>query len=245
MPTHPLHPIRPLLSFRSVPLRQQRFAILFFFLLLSLVVYPYAESSTLGYYAFRILGSLIILLTIYAVTFRRNLILLVLCLAVPALLGRILMAPSDLGIVAFVSRLLSLIFDLVVLIIIYRAVYADTKPTSETVFGALSIYLLLGYAFASIYGLIVSRQPNAFYLDPTTNLHSAPDRFDFIYFSFGTMTELGTPGITAVSREVRSVSLFEAVLGILYLAVLISRLMSAYRSDPVHNSQPPAGPPAT
>jgi hypothetical protein len=35
------------------------------------------------------------------------------------------------------------------------------------------------------------------------------------------MTELGTPGMTPISREARSVSVLEAVLGILYLAVLI------------------------
>ena len=213
-----------------IALREQRFMLLFFFLLLLLVVYPYAETSAFGFYTFRVMGSVITLLTVYAVTFRRNLIILVLCLAVPALLQRIAVSPTDSGVVVLVNRLLSLAFDVIVLGIIYRCVYSETRPTSETIFGALSVYLLLGFSFASIYGLIVSLQPRAFYLDPVTNLHPVPDRFDFIYYSFGTMTELGTPGITAVSREVRSVSLLEAVLGILYLAVLISRLMSAYRA---------------
>ena len=214
-------------------LREQRFTLLFFFLMLSLAVYPYAESSAFGFYAFRTLSSAIILLTVYAVTFRRNLILLVLCLAIPALLQRIAVSPLDTGSIVLVNRLLSLAFDGIVLGIIYHCVYSETKPTSETIFGALSVYLLLGFTFASIYGLIVSLEPRAFYLDPLTNLHAVPDRFDFIYYSFGTMTELGTPGITAVSREVRSVSLLEAILGIMYLAVLISRLMSAYRSASV------------
>jgi len=208
---------------------RHRLAILFFFLLLSITVYPYAESSTLGYYAFRILGSIIILLTVYAVTSRRNLVVLLLCLAVPSLLQRILLLPSDAGAIALVNRLLSLVFDAIVLAILFRRVYSEQKPTSETIFGALSIYLLLGFVFASVYSLIVSLQPNAFFLDPVTNLHQVPDRFDFIYFSFGTITELGAPGIAAISREARSVSLLEAVLGIFYLAVLISRIMSSYR----------------
>lgn len=228
--THPTSPKSRLERLRPRALREQRFAILFFFLLFSIIVYPYAESSTFGYYTFRVLSSVIILLTLYALTFRRNLILLVLCLAVPALLQRILLAPSDSGAIALLSRLLSIAYDVMVLGIIYRNVYSDTRPTSETIFGALSVYLLLGFSFASIYGLVFSLQPGAFYLDPVTNLHRTPDRFDFIYFSFGMMTELGTPGMTAISREVRSLGLLEAVLGILYLAVLISRLLSAYRS---------------
>ena len=226
-----LHHSALLLSWtQRLGLPRHRFAVLFFFLLFSLIVYPYAESNAVGYYAFRTLGSAVTLLTIYAVTFRRNLILLVLCLAIPALLQRIIVSPSDSGGVVLFNRILSLAFDVIVIAIIYRRVYAERRPSTETIFGALSIYLMLGFSFASLYGLIFSLQPHAFYIDPVTSLRAVPDRFDFIFYSFGTMTELGTPGIVAISREVRSVSLLEAVLGILYLAVLISRLMSAYRA---------------
>jgi uncharacterized membrane protein len=105
------------------------------------------------------------------------------------------------------------------------------KPDSETIFGALCIYLLVGFSFASIYGMVAAFQPNAFYLDPRTNLHQVPDRFDFIYYSFGTMTSLGAAGMIAVSSHARSISILEAILGVLYLAVLIARLMGAYRSN--------------
>jgi hypothetical protein len=44
------------------------------------------------------------------------------------------------------------------------------------------------------------------------------------------MTQLGAAGITAVSDQARSLSVIEAVLGQLYLAVLISRLVGAYRT---------------
>lgn len=72
-------------------------------------------------------------------------------------------------------------------------------------------------------------QPRACYLDPLTNLHTRPTRLDFIYYSFATITSLGAAGITPVSGEVRCVSVIEAILGVLYLAVLISRLIGAYR----------------
>lgn len=78
--------------------------------------------------------------------------------------------------------------------------------------------------------MVAKLQPNAFYLDPITNLHRVPDRFDFIYYSFGTMTSLGAAGITAVTAEARSVSILQTILGVLYLAVLIARLMGAYRA---------------
>ena len=207
-----------------------RFALLFVFLLVTIVVYPYAEFSGLGFYAFRVLGSLVILLTLYAVTFSRKIFALVLVLAIPSLLQHVILQPHASGVIPLLSRLLSLAFDVLVIIIIFRHVFRTDKPDSETIFGALCIYLLLGFAFTSFYATIANYHPHAFYLTPSTNLRTVPDRFDFVYFSFGTLTELGTPGITAVLPIARSLSLLEAITGILYLAVLISRLLSAYRS---------------
>jgi uncharacterized membrane protein len=114
-------------------------------------------------------------------------------------------------------------------VVIFRRVFGTNQPNSETIFGALCIYLLLGFSFASLYGMAAALQPKAFYLDPLTNLHTIPDRFDFIYYSFATMTSLGSVGITAVSAPTRSLSVIEAIIGVLYLAVLIARLMGAYR----------------
>ena len=90
--------------------------------------------------------------------------------------------------------------------------------------------LLHPYADTSRIGL----QTNAFYLDPQTNFHSVPDRSDFTYYSFATITSLGAAGITPVSPQARSVSIVESILGVLYLAVLIAKLIAGYRprSDP-------------
>jgi len=38
--------------------------------------------------------------------------------------------------------------------------------------------------------------------------------------------------MTPVSAHARSVSILQAILGVLYLAVLIARLMGAYRTNP-------------
>jgi hypothetical protein len=207
-----------------------RFALLFFFLLGSIVLYPYAETSGFGYQVFRFVGAAIILLTVYAVTFHRGLLILVILLAVPSVVQHLFFHPHTAGVLPFVNRMLSLGFDLLIIVIVARHVYRIERPDAETIFGALCIYLMLGFTFSSVYAAIANRLPSAFYLTPALNIHASPDRFDFIYFSFGTLTELGSPGITAVAPVARSFSLLEAIIGVLYLAVLISRLINSYRA---------------
>jgi hypothetical protein len=210
-------------------LSSRKFLLLFLFLLASLVFYPFAESDAFGYYAFRVIGSATIIFCVYAASFRRSLVIVAIILAVPALLHRGLDLTVDASALSILNIVLSFLFDAFIVFIIFRRVIAPGKPTSETIFGALSIYLLVGFAFASVYGIVDLLRPRAFYLDPQTNFHPRPDRLDFIFYSFATMTSLGANGITPVSGEARCLSVIEALLGVLYLAVLISRLIGAYR----------------
>ncbi len=210
-------------------LANRRFFLLFLLLLSSLIIYPYAENTTFGYYAFRVLASAIILFCVYAVSFRRGLLIFAILMAIPAFLHRVLNIGVTADFLSVLNIVLSFTFDLFIVVTIFRRVFAPKQPNSETIFGALCIYLLIGFAFASVYGMIVVIQPHSFYLDPLTNLHSTPDRLDFVYFSFATMSCLGAAGITPVSGEARYVCVIEAIIGVLYLAVLISRLVAAYR----------------
>jgi hypothetical protein len=219
------------LTSKSVsPIRGHRFLLLFLFLLATLILYPYAEESPFSYHALRLLGSAVILLSVYAAGFRRSLLILALVLAIPAILQRVMIPSADRSALAIASILFSFVFDVFIIVVLFRHVFSNSEPNSETIFGALCIYLLIGFSFASVYSLLTKLHPNAFYMDPLINPHTVPNRFDFVYFSFGTITSLGATGVVAVLPEARSFAILEAILGVLYLAVLIARLMGAYRS---------------
>jgi hypothetical protein len=207
----------------------RKFFLLFLFLLASLIVYPYAENTASGYYVFRVLGSTAIVLCVYVVSFQRSLVVAALVLAVPTFLHRVLNLGAHSNWFSILNIVGSFAFDVFMVVVIFRRVFAPKQADSETIFGALCIYLLAGFAFASVYGMVALLQPRAFYLDPMANTHTVPNRLDFIYYSFGTMTSLGASGITPVSAEARSISVIEAIVGVLYLAVLISRLVGSYR----------------
>ena len=143
----------------------RRFFLLFLFLLGSLVLYPLTEGNGSRYYLFRFLGSAAVLLSVYAVSFRRGVLLVAALLAVPAFLGRVILFEFDASALSVIRITLSLAFDVFIVVVIFRRVFSHDKPNAETVFGALCIYLLVGFGFTSLYGLISSFDPHAFHLD--------------------------------------------------------------------------------
>ncbi len=216
---------------------ERRFTALFLFLLAYLVLYPYARNAGLPYLAFRVFGSVLTVLSVYAVSFRRSFMWFAVALAIPTFLQRILLPQADAGAFPLVGIVLGFTFDVFIVIVIFRRVFIEDDPTKEAIFGALCVYLLAGFGFTSMYDMLAAMQPHAFYLNPAQNTHAVPDRFDLIYYSFATLTCLGASGISPISAQARSISVIEGLLGVLYLAVLISRLLSAYHTRAATHNQ--------
>jgi Ion channel len=217
-------------SLEESALPGRRFFLLFLLLLTTLILYPYAEATVFGYYAFRVIGSSAILISVYAANLRRSLLIFAGVLAVPALIQHMLLSRAHASSFGIVNMVLSFIFDVVVVAMIFRHVFAREQVNSETVFGALCIYLLVGFSFASVYHMVRPSSRARFISTHIPTFTRFPTRFDFIYYSFGTMTSLGAAGITPVSAHARAIPVLEAILGVLYLAVLVARLIRAYRA---------------
>jgi len=98
--------------------------------------------------------------------------------------------------------------------------------TGHRVRGAVAGYLLLGLTCAWAYSLIDSLIPGSFQM-PAVDLQSREAKSEaFRYFSIVTLTTLGYGDITAIHPVARSVVMIEALLGQLYPAILIARLVT-------------------
>jgi len=202
-----------------------KFMWLFIFLLAVLISYPYSLAH---YAVYRSLVCLAILFTVYAVDIRRSLLMIALVLAVPSIVWHTVSAAEIKSSAAVVNTFLSFGFDVFIVVVIFRRIFAKTSADSESIYGALCIYLIVGFSFSNIFLLVAYFQPRAFYLDPATNDHAVFQRLDSVYYSYGSMTSLGATGITPVTANARLLTIIEALLGVLFLAVLVSRLLSAY-----------------
>jgi len=126
------------------------------------------------------------------------------------------------GLAAAALTLLNLI---VLWLVAQRLIDAD-RVDAELLCGAVGVYLLLGVFWAGTYEIIGLIAPAAF-----AGLGgAAPTPSGLLYFSFTTLTTTGYGDITAVNPIVRMWSIFEAIIGSMYIATVIARLVSLYGS---------------
>ena len=101
------------------------------------------------------------------------------------------------------------------------------RVDSEHLYAALSAYLLAGLVFGVIHFIVERAYPGSYGVNGVTLLVPF-DIHEAIYFSFVTMATLGYGDIVPISPAARSFSIVEAVIGQLYLAVMIARIVSVY-----------------
>jgi Ion channel len=126
-------------------------------------------------------------------------------------------------------------FCLYTALVILRHVLAPGPVYAETVHAALSIYILLALFWAGAYALVEINLPGAFSLGaPSPNaqvqLEGAYLFADMLHLSIATLTSTGYGDITPVAPFARSLCQLEQLVGVFYIAVLISRLLGLYQS---------------
>ena len=102
-------------------------------------------------------------------------------------------------------------------------VFGAGQAVADRVTGAVVLYLLIGAAWAIPYAMLHAHSQGAFSgVEGGTGYQMER----WIYFSFVTLTTVGYGDITPVTRAARSLAILEALVGQLYPAVILARLVS-------------------
>jgi Ion channel len=132
----------------------------------------------------------------------------------------------DLHFLAGWSSLFSILAVMGMLMVTLWMVYQDGPVTMHRVRGAITAYLLISVLFAKAYALINYLVPGAFNMSLPVTLLRGEGAQAFYYFSVVTLTTVGYGDITAVAPTARALVMIEALIGQLYPAILLARLVS-------------------
>jgi hypothetical protein len=115
--------------------------------------------------------------------------------------------------------------QLLVIYLLGHAVLAPGEVTRHRVLGAVALYLGLGMAFAAAYRLSWELLPSSL-ANVSTRTEPFQAYSSILHFSFVTLTSVGYGDIVPVHPFVRALSNMEAILGQLYPATLLARLVT-------------------
>jgi hypothetical protein len=127
----------------------------------------------------------------------------------------------------FVTNSLALFFLVLLTSLILHQALREGPTTSHRIMGAVAAYLLIGMIWSVAYYLIALWIPGAFSIQGLTATGGRePLQSHLFYFSFVTLTTIGYGDIAAVHPIVRMLVILEGVMGQLFPAILIARLVS-------------------
>ncbi len=200
-----------------------RFAYLFVSLILFLVLYPYFEGPEAGSIFLLLLYVAIPIAGVYAISWSRAGLFVGIFLGIPVVLQAIDSIAGLNLIHTNVAGFLGLVFYAFTTIAILGHILQRTEITSDTLYGAVCVYLMLGMSWMLLYRFVETIHPGSF----TGATHWS----DLLYYSFVTLTTLGYGDITPVTSQARSLAFLEAATGTLYVAILVARLVGIYTSQ--------------
>ena len=105
------------------------------------------------------------------------------------------------------------------------------RITADMIYAAMSLYLLVGIMFMNAYITLEHIHPGTFHMTIERDRDGMINAAEFLYYSFVTMTTLGYGDITPMTAQARSLSILQAIFGVLFMAVVIGRVVGIYSSQ--------------
>ncbi len=121
---------------------------------------------------------------------------------------------------------------------ILRQISTHRQVTAQTLLGAVCVYLLWGFSFSFLYETIAFFSPTPFFLNAQPARSS-----NFLFFSYTTLTTVGYGNLIPASELGEMFAVLEALLGQVYLVIIVARLVSLWGQERLASqARPPTDP---
>jgi hypothetical protein len=107
--------------------------------------------------------------------------------------------------------------------VISRRIASHTVVSTETVMGAISVYLLIGMSFAYIYLTVDTLIPTPFFAGQETATIN-----NYFFFSYTTLTTVGYGDLVPAGNVGQTFAMLEALIGQIYLVIVVARLVALW-----------------
>jgi hypothetical protein len=118
--------------------------------------------------------------------------------------------------------------QLLMTIALLRYIYTSKVVNANVMMTAITVYIFIAAMFTPLYVIVSRLDVNAFV---DNGLGVAPQWQQLVYFSFVTLATLGYGDVLPLNAWARSLATVEGMLGVLYIALIMGRLIGVYSQE--------------
>lgn len=202
-----------------------KFQMLTLSLLAMIIFSPYLMLTPIGHWSLSIMYSIVLLTAIYSLSEKKHNLFLFSILAGFYILISFIDFLSHSFTTELIERVLLIIFGISSTVALFNEIEATDEVTTDTYFAAISVYILIGVTYGTIYSLIELLHPGSFFYQHI-ELSGSTIQMQLTYYSLITLTTVGYGDIVVISQFAKPFVILESITGIFYLAMLVARLIS-------------------
>ena len=204
---------------------QRKFLSLLISILLYLGLIPLVDQFAQFRFLLDFLFSMILLSAIYAVSEKKHQTIIALVIGIPmlALLWVDKFVVTDRLMIA--AHILAVPFFGYTIVRLLGFIFRESQVTRNVLYAAIIVYLLMGLLWADLYQVLNFLQPGTFDI---TGIQTDNPNLVLVYYSYVTLTTLGYGDISPLTDIGYSLAILEAIIGQLYLTVLVARLVALH-----------------
>lgn len=198
-----------------------RFHFLAISITLTLGLRPFLEGAVGIEVLMDIFMTLILISGLYAASQSKRLFSVGLLIAFPAFVAHWMSYLANVPFSALAGKICSAIFFTFMVVLVLNYLSEEKEITADVIACAICGYLLIGLMWANFFSVLEILQPGSFSFPAGASAEAS----HFTYYSYVTLTTLGFGDITPITDQARSISALEAIVGPIYLAILVARLV--------------------
>ncbi|WP_242497933.1 potassium channel family protein [Nocardioides glacieisoli] len=190
--------------------------------LVQVLAYPFLGGSRVGGAVIGVIGMLAVGSAVLAVRRTPNVSRVVFFLGAPTIVFTLLEAIFyETDSIVLVSGLLHAPFYFYVSYAMLRYLFHDDEVTTDEYYATGAAFTVVAWGFAYLYAAVQVVWPDSY-----VNADGF-DRswFELLYLSFSTLTSVGLSDIVAVGEQARALLMVEMMVGVFYVAMVVSRMV--------------------
>jgi hypothetical protein len=191
--------------------------------LLGVVLYPAMESSPRGRALFGVFGLLVLGLALWVVRRGPWLTWLGVTLALPVVVLSVITVFTPRPELIIATAALEAVFYFYAAGSLIAYMLQDWIVAVDELFAAGATFTLLAWAFAYLFVVCQGLQPGSFGFNPSGQLRGWTE---LLYCSVAVLSSVGLSDIMPVTPMARALVMLESFAGIMYIALVVSRLIS-------------------